>query len=88
MPELQTRIARKIASCAWPNARVATPAASRIRLKIVNVFATTMLLYERLEPGGVIGRAASLRSASCCVSPAAAAVVATPPVSQPRRYAA
>ena len=71
MPAFATRIARKSASCTSPNASVSTPAASRIRLKTVKTFATTMLLYERLDVVAAGGRAASLRSASCCVSPAA-----------------
>ncbi len=47
----------------------------------MKTLATTMLLYERLVCCGTAGRAASLRSASSCVSPAGAAVVVTPSVS-------
>jgi hypothetical protein len=70
----------KSASCHSPNARVTTPAASRMRLKTVKTFATTMLLYERLVVGCATGRDASLRSASACVRPAGATIVAPPQV--------
>ena len=78
--ELATRMARNSASCASPKASVTAPKTSRIRLKTVKTFATTMLLYERLDRCGAAGRAATLRSASSCVSPAGAAVVVTPQV--------
>ena len=45
----------------------------------MKTLATTMLLYERLVCCGAAGRAASLRSASSCVSPAGAAVVVVTP---------
>ena len=65
MPEFSTRIARKSASSKAPNASVAIPATSRIRLKTVKTLARTMLAYERLDGGGSIGPRAASR---CCAS--------------------
>jgi hypothetical protein len=70
MLALRIRIARKSASSTAPNASVAMPATSRIRLKTVKTLARTMLAYERLVAGGRAGpRAERRRLASSSVSP-------------------
>jgi hypothetical protein len=70
MPEFAARIPRKSASCHWPNASVAPPATSRIRLKTVTTLARTMLQVDRLVGGGPGGGfAARRREASASVRP-------------------
>jgi hypothetical protein len=65
-------MAMNSASSIFPNAIVAIPATSRIRLKTVKTLARTMLAYDRLEAGGSTGpRAASRRRASASLSPPA-----------------
>ena len=66
---------RNSASRQSANASVKAPNTIRIRLKIVSVFARTMLAYERLLAGGATSpRSASRRLASASLNPDRAGV--------------
>jgi|SoiMethySBSTD1v2_1073268.scaffolds.fasta_scaffold510538_2 hypothetical protein len=73
------------ASSIFPNAIVAMPATSRIRLKTVKTLARTMLAYDRLDAGGSTGpRAASRRCASASLRPSGEGVTWVVAVSMTR----
>jgi hypothetical protein len=72
---------RNSASLGSPNAIVAAPNTARIALKTVNVFATAIDRYERLDDSFRCGpRSRSRRSASAAVRPALDAAACTVPV--------
>ena len=80
---LAIRMPRNSASLGSPNAIVAAPNAARIALKTVNVLATAIARYERLDDSFCYGsRSRSRRSASAAVRPALDAAACMVPVTR------